>query len=263
MDVMKHSQPLVSVIIPVNKDHPFLEDAIISIKNQQYKNIELLIVANGCSDEFFLSLQNHVDLTTKIIRTNIRHVVFARNLAIHHSLGDYIAIMDSDDISDPCRISEQLNFFYERPDTTIVGSNVFYIDEHGAVNGQSSYPLESEEILKALPNWNCLAHSTIMAKKDFFERMGGYMYGIFGEDYDLWLRAKNDSCIIRNIEKCLVSYRVHTSQASSQKNRETNIAYDLSLRFRDFLIKGNIKLILPILKAVIKKIISFPNRINY
>lgn len=97
---MENNLPLVSVIMPVYNSAKYLNEAIDSILNQTYENIELIVIDDGSSD-------NSVDLIKKYNSSKIRFfqneknigVSATRNKAIDLSNGKYIALMDSDDIS--------------------------------------------------------------------------------------------------------------------------------------------------------------------
>ena len=90
---------LVSVIIPVYNSEKFLYRSVVSVLEQSYKNIELILVNDGSTDssgkicdEFAQS-----DLRVKVIHQENKGVSVARNTAIKEANGDYITFLDSDD----------------------------------------------------------------------------------------------------------------------------------------------------------------------
>ncbi|EFF2259628.1 glycosyltransferase family 2 protein, partial [Escherichia coli] len=104
------SHPVVSVILPVNKKNPFLDEAINSILSQTFSSFEIIIVANCCTDDFYNELKHKVNDKIKLIRTDIAYLPYSLNKAIDLSNGEFIARMDSDDISHPDRFTKQVDF---------------------------------------------------------------------------------------------------------------------------------------------------------
>ncbi|MCD0491992.1 glycosyltransferase [Chromobacterium violaceum] len=238
-------RPLVSVILPVNKNNPHLEEAIQSIKNQTYKELELIIIANNCEDTFYSLLLKYQDQKTKIIRTSIKYLPFSLNLGVHLSQGEYIARMDSDDISVLDRIEKQVKRFLNTPELSILGSNVEYINEASEFIGYSNYPLDHSSIVNSFPFRCNLAHPTIMVKKEVVTTLGGYMYGSLSEDYDLWIRAsRHGNFKFSNIDEPLLKYRIHKGQATNKSNAYNIFAFDSSLKIREFLLNGNVQYLL-------------------
>ena len=243
---------LVSVIFPIHEDNCFLKQAIDSILFQSYSNLELIIVANGCSQEFLNKLidleRNNKKL--KLIKTDIRYLPFALNLGVYFSQGEFIARMDSDDISHLNRIESQVTFLLNNKDIDIVGSNVNYINENDKVFGQSNYHLKNEGIRSKMYRRVQLAHPSVMFRKKIFQDNGGYMFGTCAEDYDLWLRLMRDKNIkFANIKESLVDYRIHSFQATNKKNSKKMFAYDFSLKFREIILEFKFKLLIGLISS--------------
>ena len=116
--------PLISVILPVNRDDGFLDEAVNSIVNQTYKDFELLIIANGCSDVLWKKVESWKirDTRIKIHRLPFAGLAFAPNYGISVALGDYISRMDSDDIALSNKLEKQINFLLAHPEIDVLGS---------------------------------------------------------------------------------------------------------------------------------------------
>ncbi|AYH06445.1 glycosyltransferase [Pectobacterium parmentieri] len=235
------NNPLVSVVIPVNKHNPFLKEAIESIQNQSYSNIEIILIANNCSDCFFNSLQEFSNEKTKLIRTDLSFLPFSLNLGIHIANGEFIARMDSDDIADVDRIAKQVVYMRAHSDVAVVGSNVKFIDERGIITGMSDYPISHRNIKRRMRYNCCVAHPSVMMRRDVIVKAGGYMYGSLSEDYDLWLRLLQDKNVVfHNINEPLLQYRIHANQATGKNNLYKIFIYDLCLKLRFFLLYPNV-----------------------
>jgi len=102
-------QPLVSVVIPFYSGINWLKDALTSVQNQKYSNIEVLVINDG-SIERIDGITNLYDLTITIINKENGGPASARNLGIEKSLGKYIAFLDSDDLWMPDKLLKQINF---------------------------------------------------------------------------------------------------------------------------------------------------------
>lgn len=85
----------ISVIVPAYNEEKYIEDTLISIKNNTYKNKEIIIVANGCSDNTVNIAKNYSD---KIIEINEKNVSKARNIGAENATGDILIFIDADTV---------------------------------------------------------------------------------------------------------------------------------------------------------------------
>lgn len=85
----------ISVVLPVNRDDGFLNEAINSVLNQTFINFELLVIANNCSDELwsYLIMKSRKDSRIKPVRLELGGLSFALNYGINMSRGRFIAIL--------------------------------------------------------------------------------------------------------------------------------------------------------------------------
>ena len=112
-----NQEKLVSVVIPCYNCEKFVKDAIYSICNQTYKNLEILIADDCSTDSTYTILENIAKKDTRIKlyhNTENMKIVKTLNFLIENASGDYIARMDADDISAPERIKEQVDFLAEQ-----------------------------------------------------------------------------------------------------------------------------------------------------
>lgn len=126
------NDPLVSVVIATHNREKLLPRAVQSILNQTHQNFEIIIVDDVSQDE----TPNVIDLLTK---SDPRIKAFrsvnnigpgaARNMGISHAQGEYIAIMDDDDISFPQRLEVQVSVLQKEPEIGLVSSIVEFIDK--------------------------------------------------------------------------------------------------------------------------------------
>ena len=108
--------PRVSVIIPTfNRSH-FIENCILSVKLQSFKPLEIIVVDDGSTDNTFSLLKNmgfsnseNKDNEMKYIRTENKGISAARNIGIRSSRGEFIALLDSDDVWKRNKLKVQLS----------------------------------------------------------------------------------------------------------------------------------------------------------
>lgn len=220
---------MISVILPVNKDDGFLEEAINSILKQTYKSFELLVIANNCEDKLweYLLCFAEKDNRVKPYRLSLGGLTFALNFGINISNRKYIARMDADDVCVENRLEEQMFYLESHPEIALVGSLAGYIDSFGAeVNRKCLLPETHSGISKTLMWKSAFIHPSIMARKEFFDNLGGYKFGFYGEDYELWLRGLFAGYKYHNIQQKLIKYRIHSKQLSSYKINNDK-TYDL------------------------------------
>ena len=126
-----HEQPLVSVVMPVHNAESFLKQAIDSVLNQTYQNIELIMV-DDCSKDASLRIMSEYaeqDSRVQVIRSDRnRGVACARNIGIQAAKGDYVAFLDSDDVWLPEKLEKQLRLLRDQ-NAEISYCSVDFVDE--------------------------------------------------------------------------------------------------------------------------------------
>ena len=235
---------VLSVILPVNRDDGFLDQAINSILVQTMKNFELLVIANNCTDELWSYLMNKSQEDNRIIpiRLSLGGLTFALNYGVDIAKGKYIARMDADDISMPSRFKTQVNYLIENPSIDLVGSLAYYIDECGnSLKRECVLPENHNDIIKLLPIKSVIIHPSIMVRRSVFLDSGGYKYGFYGEDYELWLRLHSLGFTLHNIQEKLIKYRSHSKQLSDTKFNKIKSVDVTAVLYRYFLLSKNVK----------------------
>lgn len=211
--------PKVTVLLPINRDDGFFKSALDSILHQSYTNFELLVLANNCTNELWKEILEIAKVDQRIIpiRLALGGLTFALNYGLSVAKGEYIARMDADDISYTDRFEKQVEFLDNFSDVVLVGARIRLIDETSIPLQYQPRPKPTEykDILNYL-YWTCpIAHPTVMFRKVVILKLGGYKFGYYGEDYDLWLRLIESNYKINNLSDILLDYRMHSQQLSS------------------------------------------------
>ena len=214
--------PRVSVIISSYNGERFIAEAVKSILQQTFRRFELIIVNDASSDGTSRILGEFDDDRITVLNNSTnRGIAASQNKAIASARGDYLALMDHDDISLPERLQVQVDFLDGHPEVGMVGSNCICIDENNIARSVSNYPADDAflkwyPLLCACPFF----HTSLMIRRSAMEKVGGYTGNyLFAGDYEL-ISKLTDSCVVANLAQPLVKWRVHstsTSNANSQK----------------------------------------------
>ncbi len=212
----------------------FLKKAIESILQQSYTNFDLILIDDASTDGSKEILATYAAADSRIIPIyNEENIGLTKNLnkAISLSKSDYIARMDADDIALPTRLEKQVNFLNSKRDIDLVGSAAIDIDESGREIQLRRSPKTHDEIIALLPKANPMTHSTVMFRKDKFEKIGFYNESYrTTQDYEMWFRAAGYGLKFHNLEDILLHYRMDNNyhKRKSFKYR----LYDCKLRLQ-------------------------------
>lgn len=190
MNINYTDNPLISVLIPTYNVEKFVEEAVESILNQTYINLEIIIVDDCSTDntyEILIRLSKKDD-RIRLFR-NIRNlqIVDTLNFALTKIRGSYVARMDGDDVYEVNRIETLLRYLIENPSIDLVGSNVIVINEVGMQLHRSKYPEFHDQIVKLSHYVSPVLHIWL-AKANIYIDVGDYRIP-FVEDYDFILRC--------------------------------------------------------------------------
>lgn len=217
--ISKH--PLVSVIMPVYNSEKYIEQSVKSILNQTYENLELIIVDDASTDRTAEKLYLENDPRIKILtnKANLGNYP-SRNRGLKIARGEYIFVMDADDLAFPHRIERQLFYMLNHPDVGIISTSFqrFGVGNNAVVN----YPFDYDSLkIHFLENNYCL-HPGLCIRSQFFSKQDSLLYNEqyqYASDYDFISRNFRNFKIC-NIPEVLVEYRVHEDQITSSKYPE-------------------------------------------
>lgn len=208
---------LVSVVVPVYNAADHLRDTLDSIFNQTYKNLEVVAVDDGSSDDSVEILKSYGDRVVVVQQANAGPAA-ARNLGVEKANGSWIAFLDADDLWQPDKIEKQIQ--------GLGGCSWSYTDSifMGGVNdGKRDSELNdklSGEVLDALICCNFIGTSSVMIRRDVFLDIGGFDRSLRSiQDWDLWMRVAGEHPIAY-LDEPMVRYRVHAA-STSRSTRKT------------------------------------------
>jgi glycosyltransferase involved in cell wall biosynthesis len=208
-------QPSVTVLIPCNATE-YLFDCLASIGEQDYQQMNVLVILNGPAIDQLAKVQNaYKDYKHPIefLVNSTAGIVSALNFGLIHSKSDYIARMDSDDLMPRGRIISQVTKFQNDDSIVCVGGQLEFFNVHSH-SLHPGYPITDEEIRHRLYRYSPLPHPGVMYKKSSIERVGFYRDDFpYAEDWDLWLRLSKEGKIC-NLPVTTVIHRIHNQQST-------------------------------------------------
>ncbi|MGI6259086.1 MAG: glycosyltransferase family 2 protein [Anaerolineaceae bacterium] len=208
----------VSVIIATHNRRKLLERAIDSIITQTFQNFEIIVTVDAAIDDTLAYLE---EITKKDGR--VRYIVSeenigpgaARNNAIEIANGEFIAIMDDDDIAIRERLEKQLAVFDSNPETGLVYSTVAHVDDklnvqrvHPDFIAKGLAPVTPDEVFEKLYLSNCfIQNTTIMVRKSALGDLRYPVYPWSGEDWLLMTKLAAKGVWMKAIPEPLVLMR--------------------------------------------------------
>ncbi len=210
--------PKISVIMPVYNGERYLKGSIDSILSQTFGDFEFIIVNDGSTDGTEEIILSYKDPRIKYYKKSNSGIVDSLNLALEHSIGEYVARMDADDISERSRLEVTYNYCIEH-EIVLLGTYAKLIDENGTETGELTYsPLQTLDIRRYSLLHNPFIHSSVLIKRSIFDEVGKYkkLYKHV-EDYELWTRViYKYKC--ENLPQELLEYRIHSKQITKRFN---------------------------------------------
>jgi glycosyltransferase involved in cell wall biosynthesis len=209
--------PLVSVLMPVYNAEPYLGEAIRSIINQSFNDFELVICNDGSTDRSKKIIQSFDDKRIVYIENekNIG-IIGSRNKMVSIAKGDFLAVMDSDDLSSPHRLEKQVKFLKANPQYGICGSWAIKINQNNKRLGYIQMPSKNEEIRINLLFQSSFVHSSVCLRRSLLKDFFYSKEFPVAEDYDLWVHLANTTKMY-NIPEYLLFYRWHHGNISKEK----------------------------------------------
>ena len=212
--------PTVSVIIPAHNAERFIADSVQSALAQTFTDLEVIVLDDGSADCTVARAAAFGD-RVRVYRQANGGVARARNTGVALARGEWIAFLDSDDVWLPAKIERQL----ASSPAALTFTDRFNFGERGDLAELQSAvtPMQGGDIFEALLLQNFITATSVMIRRDLFERYGGFDTTLNGtEDWDLWLRVAADHPIGFCPEP-LVRYRLHAGGISrnfARMNRE-------------------------------------------
>lgn len=215
--------PQVSVLMPIYKTSPeHLKKAIESVLNQTFTDFEFLILDDCPNDNREDIVKSFKDHRINYLKNDKNSgITSSRNKLIELAKGEYLAVMDHDDISLPERFEEQVKILNTHPEVGVVGC---WVERFPNIK-IAKYPENNKDIERYLMQGCAVAHTAAMIRKSvLIDNNIGYEEEFSpSEDYRLW-------CILigktqfYNIQKVLMKYRIHDNNTTKTQSDKMSAA---------------------------------------
>ncbi|GIW21651.1 MAG: hypothetical protein KatS3mg068_0658 [Candidatus Sericytochromatia bacterium] len=221
-EISINQEDLVSVIMPAYNSEKTLYESAMSVLNQSYKNLELIIINDGSKDntEKIANELLKKDNRVVYIKQNNKGVASARNTGIKISKGKYIKFLDSDDILFRNSIELLFHEIKKNENCKIVFGN-FIINNNGTIklpDNNNRIQISKSEFFRNQLIGNLIATGTVLIEKSILNDIGLFDENLRGpEDYDLWNR------IIQKYEYVHVNFPIYIYMIYSDEQLTKNV----------------------------------------
>ena len=202
--------PSLSIIMPAYNAENHISHAIKSILNQTHEDFELIIINDGSTDSTKQIIHSFDDDRIKYTENeNNSGIVTSRNKGLKLAVGEYVGMLDADDIAYPEKFKEQITFLEQNKDFGIVGSWAKFIDDKGnKLPGNWKLAASPEMIPSIMLFKNYFLQSAVLYRKECISKFSFKEGFDILEDYLIWLEIIKEYKAW-NLQKYLVDYRIH------------------------------------------------------
>lgn len=242
---MNNHSLMVSVIITTYNREDYLEEAILSVAQQSYANIEIIVVDDGSTIKYAESICEKFSNCSYFFKEN-GGLSSARNYGITLAKGEYVAFLDDDDFWEKSKIEKQIKVLLDNPSIDCVHSSAAVVDETGRPTGkvigaaQNKIAKRSGYVFwNALGCWVVKSPTPLIRKKVFQPDLLFDESIKVGEDVDFYQRMFYRHKV-HYIKECLAFYREYNDfdRLSLQKKRYVGIEKKMYVNFKKMGIKN-------------------------
>lgn len=230
---MNEKISLVSIIIPSYQSAAFVTKAIDSCLAQTYKNIEIIVIDDGSTDNTKEVVSPYVtDKKIQYIYQPNKGLSGARNTGLKIAQGEYIQFLDADDTIKPEKITLQVKFLIENSVYIGVYSDYEIAKKNQIIHYQKQYPIENLFEYVCYSHFVMPIHTVLLSSKNlpyFDENLKQ------GEDRDFWLNIfKNPEHRFGFIHKVLATYTIHQANMTHQAHTNLfSVVYVITKHLKD------------------------------
>jgi glycosyltransferase involved in cell wall biosynthesis len=220
--------------MPVFNGEKYLAEAMDSILNQTYGDFEFLVIDDGSTDRSREIVSSYRDPRIRLVSNERNSGLGAvLNKGMNLATGEYVARMDSDDVSLPTRLDRQVAFMDVHDDIGLCGSWIRFLSDTGACGGWvERYPTDHDKIKCRTLFSPGVAHpAVVLRRREFLDNGLNYDPAFRRvEDYDLWARAVH-TVRFANLPEVLLRYRISSTQGSTLfQHEQRKLSDDISVR---------------------------------
>lgn len=266
--------PLISVIIPLYNHEKYIRESIFSILGQTVQDFEIIVIDDGSTDGSGRVVRDLED--PRIIYTLQENsgAHAAINRGIRSARGEYVCILNSDDMYHPGRFEECLRVLESDRSLAAVFTHVETVDAEGKLLGsfngagdycwkehspETSFKGEGNVLLDLLGGNFLITTSNLFCRRSVFGELGGFAGLRYAHDYDFFLRLCC-SFKVAVIEKNLLSYRMH--ELNTVRENESAVNFEVGLVLARFLSSHELRRVFEEKNGTYGAMVKFMNSLN-
>ena len=205
-----HDLPLVSIVTPSFNQASYLEETICSVLEQDYPNIEYMIVDGGSTDGSAEIIEKYADKLAWWVSEADKGQTDAINKGFGRAKGRILAWINSDDTYEPGAVSAAVKYLQEHPEVGMVYADCNFIDEDGHVIGKFGAAQTDYRHLRQ--GYVHIPQQTMFFRAELWHALGPLDPSFyFAMDYDLWVRIASRAKIKYLPGQVWANFRIHTS----------------------------------------------------
>lgn len=202
-------KPLVSIITPSFNQGKFLEETIHSVLNQNYENIEYIIVDGGSSDNTVEIIKKYQSRLALWVSEPDKGQTDAINKGFNRASGEILAWLNSDDVYSPGAVSDAVNYLIDHPQIGMVYGDLDFIDENGKVIGK--FNAAQTDLPRLRRGYVHIPQPSAFFRAEHWKKVGPLDPSFFfAMDYDLWTRLATVSEIKYLPGTTWAKFRLHS-----------------------------------------------------
>lgn len=204
--------PKVSIITPSYNQAKFLEETMLSVLEQDYPNIEYIIIDGGSDDGSKEIIEKHANRLAYWQSQKDKGQTDAINQGFGRASGEILAWLNSDDILYPGAVSAAVRQLKAHPEVGMVYANCDWIDAEGKVIGD--FPAAQTDLKKLRRGYVHIPQQTAFFRADLWKKVGPLDDSFyFAMDYDLWTRLANQAPLLY-VQELWAAFRLHEGAKS-------------------------------------------------
>ena len=200
-------QPLVSIVTPSFNQDKFLERTIVSVLNQDYPNIEYIVIDGKSTDNSVGIIQKYSGELAYWQSEKDQGQTDAINQGFSHASGQILAWLNSDDTYEPQAVSQAVDYLLGHPEVGMVYGDCNFIDANDNIIGK--FNTQQTNYKKLRTGYVHIPQQAAFWRTELWKQVAPLDSSIyFAMDYDLWLRLAKISKIVY-IPKLWANFRLH------------------------------------------------------